>query len=135
MSLIRIKSLINAFFVFPSLLNGAVFSTVSPYIQTAAAQINAEVVQGMGTVTSKVMAIKGRAEAGFKPQYEKKEKMLGNIKQLQADSLLQLQEIQTETFAGSKLRSIESKISGNSAQTDLIATEKTAGITNTELSQ
>lgn len=133
MSLIQIKSLISIAFVVPSLLNGAVFSTVSPYIQTAAAQINAQVAKGMGTATSKVMAIKGRADAGIKPQYEKKEKMLEHIKKMQADSLLQLQGIQTETMAGSQLRAVEAKISGNSAQTDLIAAEKTSGIAGSEL--
>ena len=108
-------------------------STVSPYIQTAATDINAQVLKGMSTATSKVMAIKGRTEAGLKPQYEKKETMLEHIKKLQADSLLTLHQIQAASESGSGLRGVEARITGNSAQTDLISAEKTSVILNTEL--
>lgn len=133
MSPIQTKSLINLLIFVPSLAFAAAMSTVSPYIQTAATDINAQVLKGMSTATSKVMAIKGRTEAGLKPQYEKKETMLEHIKKLQADSLLTLHQIQAASESGSGLRGVEARITGNSAQTDLISAEKTSVILNTEL--
>lgn len=104
-------------------------------MQTATTLINAQVLKGMSTATSKVMAIKGRTDAGLKPQYEKKENMLENIKKVQADSLLTLRQIQAASGSGSGLRGVETKITGNSAQTDLISAEKTSIILSTELGQ
>ncbi|MCL4432116.1 MAG: hypothetical protein M1300_07340 [Epsilonproteobacteria bacterium] len=107
--------------------HAAAYSTVSPYIQEAQMAINSQVTTGMGKVTSKINATKELASQKFEPQYDLKEKTLANIKALQAQNLLLLKKIESESGKTAELRSNTNLIEGSGTDTALMLGEKESG--------
>lgn len=107
-------------------LNAAALSTVSPYIQQSQASIDAQVNAGMNNAAARISAIRANAEKDLQTGYEKKEVNLKSIRELQAQSLLLLRQIDHAQTRCADLRAAGTRLDAAAAQATLGIMEKTA---------
>lgn len=132
-SLLKPTRLISVFILCGVSASAGVYSTVEPYMNIAREVLSNYSSERMQTATSRINGLKNIASDSTKTKYEEKEKLLSDIKRIQADILLYQKKDEAISAQNTDIQSTSNKISTKAVEASISSLEKESIDLSTEL--